>query len=1066
MKTAFSVLLCPMKLNDAARSFHGGIAPVFRFDGEHIYKKRKSDFHIYKQKDNSFKLLVPATVTGTKLLPVTLRIDSKKQFATCSCADFQKVQSCKHVAAAAFYVSKQQTARSSFAAPPQSVNYDLAFLFHHGNGHAGIKLKPVLLIERESGTSVERFSGIHRLKRSILELLSPGDRWLVQQLENDTSAFASETGFSNAAAIHLNESAREKFSEFYFDLLKSFWQFLCKHPHLFVLRSPLPFKQQHLERISVGAAKPIPDFKIFKEGNSMKIQLNFSLDDIQYNWKTVSHKHHFFININNRYYMLNNYHDVAMLRQFSTGFLSFPIESKIKAYNDVVIPLKKRYKVELDPNLELNFKEIEPESFVLVAEYLNQYMMMMPHFLYEDQTVAYDDKKEISNFSNDGSYFIIRNQEKEKQFHESLRTLHPAFAKQLRQPFFYVPFEDVMKNHWFLKTIRKLQLNNVQVKGYENLKRFRYNTAKPKFMMISSSGVDWFDLKISLSFDKVEVPLQDIKNAVVSGQKMVVLDDGSIGILPEEWLQQFESVIRMGEVRGKSLRIDKKYFNLLLDIDLHIQEEKLLSELSAKKEALLHLKPVECASLSREIKAELRPYQQQGFQWLQSLDHFGWGGCLADDMGLGKTLQTIAFLQFIKEKHRGSCNLVVAPTSLIFNWEMEIKKFAPSLKYFIHYGHNRNFSSDHLKQYDVILSSYGTVRNDIDELRNYEFHYVVLDESQVIKNPDAQTTKACQLLSAKNRLILSGTPIQNNTYDLFAQMNFVNPGFLGNRNFFKKYFAEPIDKYQNTEAVQKLRKMSKPFILRRTKEKVATDLPDKSEIILYCNMKPLQREVYDKYRAKYRHQLLQKIEEDGIGKSALHILEGLTRLRQICNSPLLINDPLSNTNESVKLKELLREIKENTGSHKILIFSQFTQMLKLIQDELDKEKISYLYLDGQTPASKRAELVNSFQNNETIKAFLISLKAGGVGLNLTAADYVYLVDPWWNPSAESQAIDRSHRIGQTRKVFAYKMICKDTIEEKILQLQETKKKLAGDLISEESSFISGLSKEDVAYLFE
>lgn len=1055
-----------MALHEEARSFHNSLAPVFRFDGEHLFNKRKNDFLFSKRKDNLFELLIPDTITGTKLLRVTWQFDNEKPVANCNCADFSKNNACKHISAAAFYVSKQIKTRNSFAEPMQSVNYDLAFLFHFGNGYAGIKLKPVLWIERKSGTSVERFSGIHRLKRSILEALSQGEQWLIQQLENDTAAFASEIGFPAATVIDKNESTREKFSKFYFGLLKSIWLFLSKQPHLFALHLPLSFKQQHIEPVSVGDAKPIPDFAIFRKGDSMVVQLNFSLNGIQYNWKPVSQKNHFFIDIDNRYYLLNDYQDVGVLQRFSKGFLAFPIKDKIRTYNEVVIPLKKRYKVKLDPNLGLNFKEIEPEPFVLVAEYLNQYMMMIPHFSYDDQTVAYDDKREICGSANGESYFILRSPEKEKQFHEDLRALHPAFSKQLRQPFFYVPFDDVMKNHWFLKTIRKLQLNNVQVQGYENLKRFRYNTAKPKFKMNSSSGVDWFDLKINLAYDKVEVPLQDLKNAIVSAQKMVVLDDGSIGILPEEWLRQFESVFKMGEVKGKSLRIDKKYFNLLLDIDVHIKEEKLLNELKTKKETLLNLKSVEYVSLSSEIKAELRPYQQQGFQWLQSLDQFGWGGCLADDMGLGKTLQTIAFLQYIKEKYPSSCNLVVAPTSLIFNWEMELKKFAPSMRYLIYYGSYRNFSSDHLQQYDVVLTSYGTVRNDIEELRKYQFHYVVLDESQIIKNPEARTTKACQLLSAKNRLILSGTPIQNNTYDLFAQMNFANPGFLGNRNFFKKHFAEPIDKYESKEAVQKLKKMTEPFILRRTKEKVATDLPDKSEIILYCNMKPLQREVYEKYRTMYRSKLLHKIEEDGIGKSAFHILEGLTRLRQICNSPLLINDPLNNTNESAKLKELLREIKDNTGSHKVLIFSQFTQMLTLIKDELDDEEINYLYLDGQTPGTQRMELVNSFQNDETIKVFLISLKAGGVGLNLTAADYVYLVDPWWNPSAESQAIDRTHRIGQTRKVFAYKMICKDTIEEKILLLQETKKKLASDLISEESSFISGLSKEDVAYLFE
>ncbi|MFI5140638.1 MAG: DEAD/DEAH box helicase, partial [Sphingobacteriales bacterium] len=382
-----------------------------------------------------------------------------------------------------------------------------------------------------------------------------------------------------------------------------------------------------------------------------------------------------------------------------------------------------------------------------------------------------------------------------------------------------------------------------------------------------------------------------------------------------------------------------------------------------------------------------------------------------------------------------------------------------------YYGNLRSFDDDHFEKFDIILTSYGVVRLDIEHLARFNWHYIILDESQAIKNPDAQVTRSLQLLKAKNRLILSGTPVQNNTYDLFAQFNFINPGFLGHREFFKREFATPIDKYGEKLKSEQLRRMIYPFMLRRTKEQVATDLPDKTETILWCSMNKAQRGMYDDYKNYYRNMLLKKIDEEGMGKSGIYVLEGLLRLRQICDHPALIKDDNEAPGESVKTEELMREIQENSGGHKLLVFSQFTEMLGIIKKELELAGISHCYLDGSTPGAKRKDEVKRFQEDESIKVFLISLKAGGVGLNLTAADYVYLVDPWWNPAAEQQAIDRTHRIGQTRKIFAYKMICKDTVEEKILQLQQKKKSLADDLISEDAGFVKKLTKEDIAFLF-
>jgi SNF2 family DNA or RNA helicase len=447
----------------------------------------------------------------------------------------------------------------------------------------------------------------------------------------------------------------------------------------------------------------------------------------------------------------------------------------------------------------------------------------------------------------------------------------------------------------------------------------------------------------------------------------------------------------------------------------------------------------------------------------------GWGGCLADDMGLGKTLQTLSFLRHIVQVYPEETHLVICPTSLLYNWEAEMKKFVPDLEYHLYYGPSRVLDP----AVSVVITSYGVLRSDVEELAALKWGYVILDESQAIKNPASQARKAVQQLQSRNRLALSGTPVQNSTFDLYAQMDFLNPGMLGSQDFFRTQFATPVDRNGDKEAGARLRKLVYPFVLRRTKEQVAKDLPDKTEMILWCEMGEEQRRIYDRFKESYRAVLLDRIGEEGMAKSSIYILEGLTKLRQICDHPALVKGGVPGeggegeavAGTSAKLEELIREIEENTGHHKALVFSQFTSMLQLIRAALEERGIPYLYLDGSVAAEERKRAVAKFQEEEDTRIFLISLKAGGVGLTLTAADYVYLVDPWWNPAVEQQAIDRSHRIGQEKKVFAYRMICRDTVEEKILQLQERKKSLASDLIADETGFVKQLTKEDVDYLF-
>ena len=432
---------------------------------------------------------------------------------------------------------------------------------------------------------------------------------------------------------------------------------------------------------------------------------------------------------------------------------------------------------------------------------------------------------------------------------------------------------------------------------------------------------------------------------------------------------------------------------------------------------------------------------------------------------MGKTIQALSFLHHLKQENESLKALVVCPTTLMFNWQNEIKKFTPTLHYYTHHGGARDHDNILDEKNEIIITTYGTLRSDIKQFIDVQFDYVILDESQAIKNPGSKVAKAACLLKARNRLCLSGTPLQNNTFDIFAQMNFLNPGMLGSMEFFKQEFSVPIDKFGEKEQKEHLRKLLYPFILRRTKEQVAKDLPEKQEMVLFCDMGEEQRKIYDAYRNDYRDKILGTVEEQGIQKSQLTILQGLMKLRQICDSPAIVNEQEKFPNVSVKLEELGREITENISNHKALVFSQFLGMLALIKEKMKELGVDYEYFDGSTSANDREKAINRFQNEDSCRVFLISLKAGGVGLNLTAADYVYIVDPWWNPAVEQQAIDRTHRIGQTKNVFAYRMICTDTVEDKILKLQERKRNLARDLITDDEGFVKSLTKEDVEYLF-
>jgi non-specific serine/threonine protein kinase len=490
---------------------------------------------------------------------------------------------------------------------------------------------------------------------------------------------------------------------------------------------------------------------------------------------------------------------------------------------------------------------------------------------------------------------------------------------------------------------------------------------------------------------------------------------------------------------------------------------KVDQEFERRRERLRGFSKIAEHPLPKGLKAELRPYQKAGFDWLHFLHEYEFGGCLADDMGVGKTVQTLAFLLSLKDTgEQKTASLIVLPRSLIFNWECEVARFTPDLRVLIHAENKRAKDIKHLDDYDLVLTTYGVLLRDIELLRKYRFHYVVLDEAQTIKNPLAQTGRAARMLNADHRLVLTGTPVENSTIDLWSQFEFLNPGLLGSLEYFRQEFSAAIEKKQDDASAHLLRRMVFPFILRRTKDQVATDLPPRTEKILLAEMEAAQEKMYVKTRDKFRDELLGIISNDGMNNARMKILEALLRLRQISNHPKLMD--ADSAIESGKF-ELLMETLETLRAegHKALVFSQFVRMLSIVRDRLDAGGVPYQYLDGQT--KDRQARVDTFQSDPNIPFFLISLKAGGVGLNLTAADYVVHIDPWWNPAVERQATDRTHRIGQEKPVFVYKLITRGTVEEKILDLQERKRRLVDQLVAGEESILKSLTRDDVAVLF-
>ena len=671
----------------------------------------------------------------------------------------------------------------------------------------------------------------------------------------------------------------------------------------------------------------------------------------------------------------------------------------------------------------------------------------------------YDGRSVPNNMAAQGTYdaalrrFIRRDDGAEKAAAAQLRELGLRFATSIWDA----------DNGWSLTPSRLPRIVRVLAEsGWHVVAEGKVFRQPGKSSVSVSSGVDWFELHGAIEYGDTTARFPQLLAALKRGETMVILDDGSYGLLPEEWLRRFGQVATMGEADGDHIRFRSSQAGIL-DALLAAQPSVDCDEAFRHvRRELARFASIGPAEQPAGFNGRLRDYQREGLGWMHFLRQFSFGGCLADDMGVGKTAQVLALLESRRELRAQAKidepSLVVVPKSLIFNWKQEVQRFTPQLRVLDYTGSARN--KDDLSGYDVILTTYGTLRRDALHFKDKVFDYVILDEAQAIKNEKTESAKAARLLRGNHRLALSGTPVENHLGELWSLFEFLNPGMLG--AFGGLQLAGGSKQNPDGEARKLLAHALRPFLLRRTKEQVARELPPKIEQTIYCEMEPRQRTLYNELRDHYRQALLPKIDAVGIGKSKIMVLEALLRLRQAACHPGLVDRKLVK-DPSAKLDVLIEQLHAVLDEgHKALVFSQFTSLLAILRASLDGDGIEYEYLDGKTV--DRQARVERFQQDAGCPLFLISLKAGGVGLNLTAADYVFILDPWWNPAVEAQAVDRTHRIGQVRQVFAYRLIARDTVEEKVLQLQESKRKLADAIIGAENSLIRDLTPEDIELL--
>ncbi len=776
---------------------------------------------------------------------------------------------------------------------------------------------------------------------------------------------------------------------------------------------------------------------------------------------------------------------------FTKKFISIKKSVEEKFFKTFALKCIANFKVEAS-GFQIIEKSPEKKAILSLEKDFGNNSAYVLHFQYAERKFAANKKQTVFvDFEKiDGGFVFYKTFRSEKWEQKYIGKLLEIGLIQKNEIYFYLQGANNLTSkeqtceyvNWANNNASFLEKEGFKIdQSYQNE---NYFTEEINLDFKLSDKNDWFDIMAVVRFgNKYSVPFMKFQKNILNEDRTYLLPDGTIAILPEIWFKKYKNLIIFGEQFHNNIKLNKHHFNILTSEQVKINRKSLL-QLSD-----FEIDKFNQVELPENLNAKLRPYQLTGFRWLYLMQQNNFGACLADDMGLGKTLQTLAvLLKSIEENAPDNRNnslsetgqldlfsvhekeiqkpslapsLIIMPLSLIHNWENEVKKFAPSLKTYKFIGGKRTKFTTEFNNYDIIFSTYGIIRNEIKNIKNFEFHYLVLDESQAIKNPESKIAFAVNELQSEHKLVLTGTPIENSLSDLWSQMNFLNKGLLGKLKFFNNNIAKPIELKNDKQMSEDLSKIIKPFILRRNKIEVEKDLPPLTEEVLYCEMTEEQKRIYESEKSKIRNQIFKIIEEFGVRKSSLMVLHGLLKLRQIANHPVLNKSDYDF--DSGKFEEISRNLNNIISEgHKVLMFSSFVKHLELFVNYFESNNLKYSILTGKS--KDREKIISEFTNDPENQIFLISLKAGGVGLNLTAADYVFLLDPWWNPAAENQAVSRAHRIGQNKKVFAYKYISKNTIEEKILNLQNKKSNLANTFINTDQN-LKNLNINDIEELF-
>jgi superfamily II DNA or RNA helicase len=851
--------------------------------------------------------------------------------------------------------------------------------------------------------------------------------------------------------------------------------------------SPNIYPEDFLEVMPL-VAEPVFRFSRGTEGSTYRLEINYAGQRIS----LLSDKAEVvtdtpaIVRIDRKVYFVRDIEARKIRPFFERSFISVPMATEAKYFRTFVLNMIRDYEVEAD-GFTINHVKASCKALVNIEKSLDNHAVIVLRFTYNSKTILANAAVNVFvDFRKERDAFVYDRYARDVPAEERVHHQLEEFGLMSYDRVNYelkgsrgMEFEEQLADllEWINRNYGELSdcglIPGVRTGGKA------YYTGSFDLLMGSKLENDWFDIHALVKLGDMEMPFWKFRNHILENRREYELPDGRIFVLPREWLTRYHDLFEFATGENGKLRLHKQHFSILEKAEKGFSPEEL-----ERLERLNRRDSLPQTALPRGLTLELRPYQYEGYTWLYYLQQNKLGGCLADDMGLGKTVQAIALLLKNKEECKvpaeegvpktgqldlfGSLeqpsfpvSLVVVPASLVYNWVNELRKFGPGLKVLAFTGGQRSKNAAVFRSADVVISSYHIVRQDIELFSSFRFHHVILDESQLIKNPSSRVYQAINMLNCGYRLVLTGTPIENSLTDLWAQMNFVNPGLLGNLNFFRREFVLPVEKKGDRLREEKLRSLINPFILRRTKEEVARELPEVSEQTILCSMTEEQREIYEEEKAGIRNAIFDNLDRQETEKTSMIVLQGLTRLRQISNHPKLVD--VNYRAESGKYLEVQRNI-ENVllEGHKVLVFSSFVKHLELIKEGLEQNGVGYTLLTGASV--NRGEIVNAFQENPHCRVFLISLKAGGVGLNLTAADYVFILDPWWNPASEDQAVSRAHRMGQQKNVFVYRFISEGSIEEKIQRLQERKAELA-DTFVRSNNPVKDISRRELEELF-